>query len=453
MPVDINKRRTCIFYTTAVCNLKCVYCYIDKNEALVKIDQLLDESFKGDYYFNFAKKMFPNPNQMERVELWGGEPTIRLDRSFYTIDKLISYYPNLYSFSFSTNFTGSHWFDQFFGFCDIFRKYPYRKFKLDLQLSIDGPTEINDSQRGQGVTKLFTEHFIQFVKYKQEDKYPHNLEINFFFKPTLSSYSIPLLQTKQDIIDYYRFFENFKDISGYYEDSNFHFELSVPNTACPSPHTVKDGKLFANLCKLCREIEKENSNTSIFKYYKHITPLTPRCLDLPYKNCVDINEGCGHCGMGIYNIGLLPNDKISLCHNGFVDLISDYKLKCMQEENLEKHNIDAELFNRNLDVRDTNCSIEEFEKYSEILTHFEPLEHESFQLAQLVAQILYLANNDLIDKQYSNIEKAIDAARFIENSTSYCVRDNLGSTGSSIINPMGLVKLLLNGAKEYLEDI
>jgi hypothetical protein len=449
----VNERETLILYTTAVCNLKCVYCYIDKNEALKKIDTMLDESFQGDYYFNFAKKMFPNRNQLKRLEIWGGEPTIRLDRCFETVEKLIEYYPNLYEFNFSTNFTGSHWFDQFFGFCDIFRKFPNRKFHLFLQMSIDGPTELNDSQRGKGVTRAFTEHFKQFVEYKKEDKYPHNLIISSFFKPTLSSYSIPLLQTKEAIIEYYRFFEKFKDMIGYYEDEIFDFGLTIPNTACPSPHTKEEGIMFANLCRLCREIEKENLKTPIFKHYKAITPLAPRDRGMSYQSCPNVADGCGHCGMASRNIGLLPNNRLSLCHNGFVDLISDYKIKCMDDKQLMAHNIDSELFNRNLDIRDTNCSLEEFETYEKIVDCFKHGNHQTFQLSQLMALIIYLAKGDLIDSKYQDPTLAIEAGRFIQNATSYCIRDNLGSTGSSILYPMGLIKLLLNGAKEYCEDV
>ena len=84
-------RRNLVLYTTATCNLNCSYCYIDKNPALKRIDDLLDQSFQGDYYFNFAKEMFPNPKNLIEVQIWGGEPTLRLDRSFYTIRKLIGH--------------------------------------------------------------------------------------------------------------------------------------------------------------------------------------------------------------------------------------------------------------------------------------------------------------------------------------------------------------------------
>ena len=155
------------------------------------------------------------------------------------------------------------------------------------------------------------------------------------------------------------------------------------------------------------------------------------------------------CGIGIKSIGLLPNRKISLCHNGFVDLISDYKQRCMQNSNLKKHSVDSELFNRNTDVRDTNCSEEEFKTIEKMLRSYYH-HNSSFQLGQLTITIQTLALTGMIDKKYQNQEEAIEAAHFIQHSTSYCVRDNLGSSGTMIGLPIGLIKLLLNGAKDYI---
>ena len=41
-------------------------------------------------------------------------------------------------------------------------------------------------------------------------------------------------------------------------------ELSVPNTACPLPITKKIGIEFANLCKICTELEIEKSISEKF---------------------------------------------------------------------------------------------------------------------------------------------------------------------------------------------
>ena len=54
-----NSREIAVLYTCGICNLNCRYCTIDKNPALKEIDDILDESFKGDYYFNRIKAYFP----------------------------------------------------------------------------------------------------------------------------------------------------------------------------------------------------------------------------------------------------------------------------------------------------------------------------------------------------------------------------------------------------------
>jgi hypothetical protein len=444
-----KQRNTLVLYTTAVCNLNCSYCYIDKNPALQKIDDMLDESFKGDYYFDFTKQLFPDRNQLREVQIWGGEPTLRLDRCFYTIEKLIEYYPSLHSFMFSTNFVGDYWFDMIGNFFAILAKYPKRNFNVNIQLSIDGPPKINDLGRGKDVTKRFLNNFkILTQKVKARDWIPKNVVLTTHFKATLSSTTIPLLQTKEAIIEYYKFFDTCAEMIKFYEYDNFIYNLTLPNTACPSPHTKEEGIMFANLCRLCREVEKENQTEKYFKHYFGITPFASGKDKLHHKNCPYLSDGCGTCGIGINIVGLLPNNRISLCHNGFVDLISDYKQRCMDGKNAENRTIDETLFSRNLDIRDTNCSIDDFQKYQELSESFLP--HQStFQMGNLVIQIRTLAKHGLIDEKYQDLQMAIKGARFIQ-TTPYCIRDNLGSTGSMIIYPMGLIKLLLNGAREYI---
>lgn len=100
---------TAIFYTCGVCNLKCRYCQIDKSPVLRKIDEALEESFKGDYYFERVKKYFPNKWQLERVETWGGEPFLHMDRIYPLLHQLINYYPYLREFHSSTNFSYPEW--------------------------------------------------------------------------------------------------------------------------------------------------------------------------------------------------------------------------------------------------------------------------------------------------------------------------------------------------------
>ena len=58
--ININdNREAAVVYPCGICNLNCRYCTIDKNPVLLDIDNELEESFKGDYYFNRIKEYFP----------------------------------------------------------------------------------------------------------------------------------------------------------------------------------------------------------------------------------------------------------------------------------------------------------------------------------------------------------------------------------------------------------
>ena len=163
-----------------------------------------------------------------------------------------------------------------------------------------------------------------------------------------------------------------------------------------------------------------------------------------------LNRACSFCGTGIFTLGLLPEEKISLCHSGFVDLINDYKKYCLLEEN-KNCSIDKELFRyRTVGSNGfkTICTIEEYKQQKKMLECFMD-ENSTYLTVQLVGEIQNLAYNNLIDKKYTDIKEALYAAKFI-HTIPYCIRDSVGVAGSIIIYPMGLLKLLLNGAMEYI---
>lgn len=450
----LEHRRSLVLYTTAVCNLNCRYCFIDKNPALQSIDQYLDDSFLKDeeYYFNFAKKMFLQ-NKLEQVQFWGGEPFLGMHRAYPTVKKLIEYFPNLKDFMVSTNFVSSCFFKEFYGLMQVLGTYPNREFTFNLQLSIDGPVNINDLNRGAGVTPKFIANFETFVQGLQDiNNLPNNVKLRLVMKPTLDASSIEQLQTKEAVLGYFQFFEQFQDIfNNYNHRSNLFYNLPIPNTACPSPHTQEEGKQFANYCYLTRLLESENDTLHHFKYYKVITSFIPR-NKINYNVCSLRGQCMGHCGNGRVTIGLLPEHKISCCHNGFVDLISDYKKYVTSQESQHMGDVTIEkgLFTNQRNSLIFDADSKEFENYELQLEAFYN-QNDSAKLTNIASLILLLANTNQIDAKYQDKTEALHGAYFILNATSYCVRDNLGTTGSIYMYPMGLIKLLLNGAREYIE--
>lgn len=450
--MDLSRQRNhLVLYTTATCNLNCVYCYIDKNPALVKIDEILDESFQGDYYFDFAREMFPDQYQLETVEFWGGEPTLRLDRAYHTVERLINYYPNLSCFFMSTNFTGDNWYDQFGGFIKMLQKYSNRQFSFNLQLSLDGPEYINDAQRGKGVTKKFRTHFEKYIELLNDllSTPNNNVKVIAQFKPTLTAEIIKgLVEDKSNIIDYYQYFDEYKDYFNTHIKVSEQFAelyLTIPNTACPSPHTQEDGLNFTKFCQYCKDIAIENQNgAGYFKYFRSIMPFKPR-VNIDYSSA-SYCQTCGACGSGRFVVGLLPYHYISTCHNGFVNLITEYKKESIKNKDTA---LDFRLFMDQSDYM--TRTVESYKQYEKNVA-FAYDNFSDVKIGNIAAMISLLGKNHQIDPKYANPREAQKAALFIQTSTAYCFRDNVAMTGSSGLFHTGLLRLLLNGAREVIES-
>lgn len=443
----IHKLEAINLYTAAVCNLNCVYCYIDKSPALQKIDAILEKSFASDYYFDYSKELF-EPEDLKMIHFWGGEPSMGLHRMYNLLPKFIEYYPNLYGFMMSTNFTIPNWFEEFYGFLKVLGNYPYREFEFALQLSIDGPEYINDMNRGKGTTKLFLEHYNEFIQTINLNV-PNNVRIKAHFKPTYSAETIAMLQDKQKIIDYFTFFDNLiTQFNSTINNEKVVIVTSIPNTAVPAAHTQQDGINFANYCRLTREIEKEHR----FKNYNIITTYAPRHHYSPCKDTSHFDVGCYHCGAGIRNIGLLPDRHLSLCHSGFASLLEEYKINSMKNHmDLDDNEsvVLKALYTNNSKVMDICIPFEDYPKIKKILEAFYA-KGQTFQMVNTVSLIQSLALAGQIEKRFCSKEEAHKAAHFILSNTATCMRDNANVTGSISMTPIGFPKLLLNGAYEYL---
>jgi hypothetical protein len=205
--------------------------------------------------------------------------------------------------------------------------------------------------------------------------------------------------------------------------------------------------MFANYCKLTREIEADKT----LKYYKVITSFANNRNNKCDNIC--LNGQCiGHCGNGRRSIGLLPNNMVSCCHNGFVDLIGEYKENVAKKnsEHMDEVTVEKGIFDTPNNSMIFTIDSPEFKAYENKLDIFYRQDN-TCKITNLASLVLLLADAGQIDEQYKTKEKAIEASIFILKHTAFCIRDNLGVTGSIYLYPFGLIKLLLNGAKEYIE--
>lgn len=442
-----NNLDTAIIYPCGVCNLQCRYCGIDKNPILIEIDKKLGDSFKDDYYINCFKKYFPHKGQLKRVETWGGEPFMKMDRIYNLLHQIIDYYPYFDTMFSSTNFSYNTWINQFFGLMDQFALYPYRDFKYELQLSIDGPKDINDGNRGNGVTEKCLNNFYKLLEELKNGKLSSNIELSIAIKATLDTNNLYKLNDKEELIKYFQWFEN-NFIEPFYQANlgkNISFYSAHPNTAVPSPTTKKDGEIFANICKLCREIELDNREKHYFKYYTNIVffdnNITQNNLTYRYNHHT--------CGTGYNIIGFLPDNMLSTCHEGFTHFIEEYKKQASMSERIKTSTI---TFDKFLDEQSLPFCVDEkgFNEHCRKMCMYAN-NNSSARLATITTEIISLAMAGEIEEKFLKPENALKGAIFIQSHTSYCIKDNYNQTGSFLTIPTGLLKLLLNGAMDYIQ--
>lgn len=445
--VEYNERRSiAVVYPCATCNLNCRYCTIDKNPVLLDIDKELEESFKGDYYFNRIKEYFPHKDQLRQLETWGGEPFLRMDRIYPLVRQLIEYYPYFNSMYSSTNFSYDTWLDQFMGLMNIFAEYPYREFHYLLQLSVDGPEDINDNNRGKGVTKRCIANFDKLVNLIHCGQFPKNVTLQVTLKGTWDNDCIMKLNSKEKLIEFFQFYEDmYIDKLVKLNNPKIMPDCTIPNTAIPAPTTKQDGINFANLVKLCREIELENHTKHYFKYYKEITPYgstTWRCND-----CNHFTGDVGQCGSGKFMVGFLPHNMVSACHEGFTLLVDKYK-------EFAAHRSDENLtvtLNKFFELQATPMCLTD-EQHNLHEHKMEYIDARSpVQVVNTTIMIIALAMAGLIEEQYINEARAMYAAKYILMNSAFCIKANYATNGTFVLEPTNLYILLLNGALEYLD--
>ena len=269
-----------------------------------------------------------------------------------------------------------------------------------------------------------------------------------FNKGTLNIKNIEQdLQTKENIIDYYKFFDEFFDlfISSLDNNTNLTVRAAAPNVAGPSPITKTTGVKFANTVKLCREIEKEN----LFNNYEYITPFAFNNREVPEYD-PSLCQACVSCGSGYHGIYMLPKGYYLTCHNAFGDLAEGYKKYAARHDNFKNKTINLDGFLEE-ETLPFVLNEEEYERYAESQKHVYSDTNQSLGCISLTSvKLLALANQ--IDKKYLNDIEAIKAVNQLSRIKLFCIHSNQLINHSFAVPLSDEYKLFLNGALEYLNN-
>ena len=436
-------------FTTALCNLSCDYCYICKADKSVFniIDNDIAFDWDNDIYIKRLKSEFTE-NQLKdigQISLWGGEPFIKLNRFTDNFDKFFDTLPNLENIDFSTNLVSSNCIDKLKQLIDVMDRRVRgtgRKMSINCQISVDGPPEINDVSRGNGVTQKIIDNYIKLL----DMPVPDNILMCIMTKPTLSVSSFDYFDSYDNVVEYYQFFvrefgkpfknRNLKNVSLF---------LGIPNYAEPYTYTKEDGIRLANNYRVIQKVSQTVDFENYFRGESLIPYATRYCLTSNEFNtdsrCV---KSCGGgCGKLTQSVTMTPKGMYSVCHRGLFDSYIDYVISRMNNPINESGSYDTRI----IDMWNWD-----YETHKQVMKNASLIYQHPHSMTsnELDVNIKLHAMSGLIDKQYLDDSIRKNAVNVLMKFP-VCYYANLIVTGSLNVQPhTERLLLLLNGALDVI---
>lgn len=446
------KLKSAELYLSSSCNLKCSYCYISKNPGFYELDKMVQKNLSNNIYLKNLKKAFPDKYALEELILWGGEPSLGFEPFGNHLYSILDEFPNITKFMTSTNFC-----TDIKNFTDLFDKInDYgRPVEFKIQISLDGPIYINDTNRGLGTTEAILENLRSLTEYANEKQW-ENLNLSMSFKPTISIENIKhfLSGTQEEnfkrVVGYHKFFESiFEEFENTNQNSKIELNSKPAMTyVMPGQYTSEDGKLFTEFLKLMHEIEKEHDQHPIFKFTNRIDATRNRMLK-GYEAFVR-GSTCGYCSIFKSRMAILPTEEglMAGCHRSFSDYFESY-LK--GREDLNERNVISVSEGLTNAVKDNffySITQSDMLKMQEKMRQiYSAIELPIVAIASLIYELALIGQTDPV--YLDDNDKLVRAAYIIRNNTP-CLYDHMATTGTFMTMDPSVIRLYCNGAIEYI---
>ena len=298
---------------SADCNMRCSYCYLDKDKPrMAKLnDEIREKLYSGAFSKTICEKLTDSRDFLRSIGLWGAEPTLNFDVCQEFLFDVLTNFPNVQTVFFSTNaLLGVEPIATVIDTLEQFMEvYPERSLELRLQFSLDGPAWINDETRCKGATENTIQTIRDVIR-----RYPAlRIKLNIMTKLTLETRYMKRLNDLQDgVFGYYKFFDDLQTaMMSLNHNPNISIEVSsLPTIVNPGNHTVEDGRIFAEFVRKVRHVD-----ITLLRHYKH--PILAQGLKLllncAYKPEV-MRRGWGCCSAGCSDISIDCRGNLYTCH-------------------------------------------------------------------------------------------------------------------------------------------
>lgn len=453
--IDINYKPVAAeIFSAAWCNLDCTYCYIPKHNTKIseKHADIIKEIKAVDPIIDRLKNIYGE--HLEVISHWGSEPslTLHLFDNFYK--KAIETFPKLNAIMLSSNFI-----ENTERVTDFILNFPKEKqFTFTVQMSLDGPKWITDSNRRGGATDDIISNIVQFVENinKNEDIFH---KVNVHFKPTVTKEQFTTLLDNNGVFEYFSFFDDvcFKlSEANKFNNVQINFDCS-PTIVCPDEYTQQDGINLNIFYNQILELKTKN----IFKvvvpelsYYWSLVRLCKHGREFTTKHSMFT------CSAGDSQFGI--SEYLNPCHDTFYHPYNEMKDAVKKDSdrinsNHEKENVERgrfELTKRVYNKKIDSLSEKDYIEYIYNLRAFH--DFTKFKTSASVAVIKELAYAGLVSSCYKQDKMAELLGTFV-NTRHSCPTGNVQNLGSKHLNNIAYFKLFGNGLfenflKRYIEE-
>ncbi|MHA1286997.1 MAG: hypothetical protein ACTSPB_06275 [Candidatus Thorarchaeota archaeon] len=422
-------------FSSAVCPLKCKYCYIPKSQAMQELQKSIISSLKSG---TFTYSLFSiYGGDLENLGLWGAEPALTLKYLEPHLTELFSRFPKLKELGLSTNLMFSN---LLFDFIKALTKQ--RECALSIQISLDGPSFVTDANRFKGASRKIPESFFELVS-RLNSLELNNLKVKFSIKSTLTIDNVRMFNKDTRKISEY--FDYFKTIENDFKKLNKNKQVTFVNscfpTMCvPGRYTSEDGKEFALFLKNLRKLGYKSAYS--FRL--------ARLFD--FKDELFTKPSMFTCSGGRSNAGLGIKNDLHICHRSFFLNHDEYLKSILKQDRMK--NWDVSLFEEGkIDLINDRfvadiTNEKERTRWQYVMRNY----HDFTKLknSYVIAMLKELALCGQADKKYLEDDDLCMMFAIFMNSANSCPMENIINTGCIHFTPVSLIRLWSNGAFQEL---
>jgi hypothetical protein len=322
-----------------------------------------------------------------------------------------------------------------------------KPFSFNLQVSMDGPSWINDTTRGgvkdsSGTIIANVKQLINTVKLSKT-------RLDISFKATLPMNIIKELCSFDKILDYFKFWDDmFLDLRDTVGGKVFIqiYNNVMPTIVYPGMYTKDDGIALTQFLRSCNKLAVWADKYGELRTYKSFNMFNTR---LSPQGHLDLPDELPFCGVYSGHVALLHTGDIVACHRALFDLIDGYINSDRGEMSKREVMSDSTANRKALRSRTLNIYDADFKDKLE-KTKKQYATGES-RIAAIAMLIRAMANVGQVSSIYKDEVKALEAALVVRNQND-CTYDNQMTTGTLTLTEVGLIRLLCNGVVEYLLD-